>query len=767
MDRLWIGWAGTTVEDETEQTTIAAELKLQGMLPVFLSDTDVTNFYDGFSNKTIWPHFHYFTQYTQYSDEYWESYSNVNRRFAEVVGEAIQPDDVVWIHDYQLMLVPGLLRATFPTLSIGFFLHIPFPSYELFRTLPWRYPILQGILGADMIGFHTFDYMRHFLSSVYRIIGYEHTFGRLDIDGRIVKVDAMPMGIDYAKYAEHTSLSYDSNPEVKSIQETSQKVKLILSVDRLDYSKGIPQRIRAYESFLRSHKEYIGKVTLVAVVVPSRTTVGTYAALKEEIDVLVGAVNGELGTFDWVPIRYFYRAVAFDSLSALYRSSHIALITPLRDGMNLVAKEFVASKDSTKLGVLILSEMTGAANELDDAVIVNPCDSKNIIQALLTAMEMPEHEQMARMSRMQKTLKENDVKRWASCFIDAQIELQSFQKQRETQMLGSKKRHALLTAFESAGPRLLLLDVGGTLTRSRRDPRDAYPDSELLTSLEQLAKQPETVVVVISGRDSRLMTEWFGKTGVDMVAEHGAMLYKNGNWTPLHEGMDTTWMPDFRSVLEKLVKRTAGSFIEEKDYTLAWHYSTVEHKLGLNHLREIRGQLMLYSANHMTSVIEGRGVVEIRNADINKGKACSTWIQSKEWGFILAVGDDDTDEDMFESVPSSGVHCYTVRVGMKDTKAKYKVSSVFEIRSLIHMLATKDPVYVPRCAGQSPLTPLTPADASFTARIPFFYSLPLPLKITKLPECMSSSDLPFAECSSLSSGSASSIPLNIIKGHYI
>eukprot|EP00906_Rhabdomonas_costata_P002754 RCo004279 len=715
MDRLWIGWPGMTADNPEEQIAITQQLALQRMAPVFLTEKDVSQFYDGFSNKTIWPHFHYFTQYTAYNDEFWDSYSNVNRLFAEVIADEVQPTDIVWVHDYQLMLVPGLLRATFPTLSVGFFLHIPFPSYEVFRTLPWRLPILQGILGADMIGFHTFDYMRHFLSSVYRIVGYEHSFGRLEINGRCVKVDALPMGIDYAKFAEYQSK--DSSQEVRSIREISEKRKLILSVDRLDYTKGIPERIKAYESFLRTRKEYIGKVSLVLVVVPSRTAVGTYSHLKEEIDVLVGAVNGDLGTFDWVPIHYFYRPLAFETLSALYQLSHIAMITPLRDGMNLVAKEFVASKDKCKSGVLILSEMAGAAGELEDALIINPCDMKNIAQTLAAALEMPEAEQAARMTRMQRILQRNDVKAWAKCFIEAQVELQSDQQQRATYMLVGKKRRRLLSDFESAPSRLLLLDVGGTLTQTRRDPRDAHPDLEMLSTLKQILELPNTTVVLLSGRDRQTMEEWFGSLGVDMIAEHGAFLYTRGKWSLLREGMDSRWKEDFRPILEKLVTRTPGSYLEEKECTLAWHYSTVERRLGQNHLREIREQLTMYSANHMTTVVEGQDVVEIHLADVNKGKASMNWLVGQgNWGFILAVGDDLTDEPVFEAVPE-GPTFYTVKVGMGDTRAHSKIPSVGEFRSLLRLLATRDVQYLYfKNDHVSPLTPASP------------YSLPLPLK---------------------------------------
>ncbi|MEL6844850.1 MAG: trehalose-6-phosphate synthase, partial [Bacteroidota bacterium] len=299
IERIWIGWPGQPVEDPAEQESIRQQFDKDNMVPVFLSAEDVRMYYEGFSNKTIWPHFHYFTQYTDYDEEFWKTYQSVNRRFADAVESLLQEDDMVWVHDYQLMLVPGMLREASPSLSIGFFLHIPFPSYEIFRTLPWREELLSGILGADQIGFHTFGYMRHFLSAVYRINGYEHNFGKLIINNRSVNVDAFPMGIDYNKYA-FPPQGDEVSDEVRFIQEYGDRQKLIISIDRLDYSKGIPQRIQAFELFLQRHPQYHGQVSLILVVVPSRSNVDQYQELKVAIDTLVGRINGQYGSFNWV-----------------------------------------------------------------------------------------------------------------------------------------------------------------------------------------------------------------------------------------------------------------------------------------------------------------------------------------------------------------------------------------------------------------------------------------------------------------------------------
>lgn len=682
FERIWIGWPGKAVDDEMERDSISYQFQKDGMVPVFLNRRDVELFYEGFSNKTIWPHFHYFTQYTAYKETYWQAYKRVNTAFVEVIQKHIQPDDMVWVHDYQLMLVPGLLREKFPDLSIGFFLHIPFPSYEIFRTLPWRKEILLGILGSDQIGFHTFGYMRHFLSAVYRIIGVEHSFGTLNIDNRPVKIDAFPMGIDYDKYAVQEEQEVISQ-EVTFIQEYSTRRTLIISIDRLDYSKGIPQRIEAYELFLKRNPKYHGKVTLILVVVPSRSNVSQYKDLKVEIDKLVGNINGSYGTFQWIPIRYYYRSFAFESLIALYKSSSIALITPLRDGMNLVAKEFVATKQGDQTGVLILSEMAGAANDLPEALIINPNDANEIERALIQALEMPKEEQRELLDEMQVKLKKYNVKHWANNFIRQQMEVKKIQQERKTKLLSETSFNHMLAAYKKAKHRLLLLDYDGTLVGFKNDPDAASPDEELLTTIKGLIEQDGTHPVIISGRDRYTLGEWFGEMGIEMVSEHGVWQWKNKEWK-LTEGITDNWKPTIRPLLKNLEERTPGSFIEEKDYTLAWHYRKIDNELGENRVREIKDELVYFTANHNLQVLEGNKVVEVRNAGINKGNAAMMWLNRQKWDFILAIGDDHTDEDTFAAMPETA---YTVKVGLARTQAKFKVNSVEEARELLAKLS--------------------------------------------------------------------------------
>ena len=678
-EKVWIGWPGRAIEEEDERKDVQHTLSESQLIPVFLSAEEISLYYEGFSNKTIWPHFHYFTQYTTYSEDFWANYSQVNQKFAAVVIEHIKEGDLIWIHDYQLMLLPALIRAVYPEISISFFLHIPFPSYEIFRILPWRAELLNGVLGADQIGFHTYDYMRHFLSAAYRICGHEHSFGKLTIDQRIVNVDVFPMGIDYDKYAYPEQVA-DTSGSQRSIQRLLSKGrKLILSIDRLDYTKGIPERLKAFEQFIRQYPEYRGKVSLILVVVPSRSNVDQYQDLKDEVDTLVGRIDGEFRTFGWSPIQYFYRAFSFVDLTTLYKAADIAMITPLRDGMNLVAKEYIASKEDSGKGVLILSEMAGAANELTEALIVNPQDTKDMVSALLTALEMPLEQQRERLAKMAVKLKRYTVKHWAETFISEQIKLSNNKKSYKSRLLSKLNRKQIIQHYRESNRRLIFLDYDGTLVDFTNDPQQAKPDQALLQLLKELAETEGNKLVLISGRDKQNLSRWFDQLGIDMSAEHGAFFKVDGHWED-HTGASKNWKKQIYSVLESMVERTPGSFIEEKEYSIAWHYRMIDKDLGAKRFREFRDVLQYLTANLNLQVMEGNKVVEIKNAGINKGKAAMRWFQQGKWDFVMAIGDDVTDEDTFEALSSSA---HTIKVGLGQTVARHHLVSVEDVRSLL------------------------------------------------------------------------------------
>ncbi|MEL7121366.1 MAG: bifunctional alpha,alpha-trehalose-phosphate synthase (UDP-forming)/trehalose-phosphatase [Bacteroidota bacterium] len=681
IPRLWIGWPGIEVSNPDEQQEVTNNLDELNLIPVFLSNEEITDYYEGFSNKTIWPHFHYFTQYTKYSETFWACYQKVNHKFAKVVNSLLQEGDVVLVHDYQLLLLPKLIRAVFPDIAIGFFLHIPFPSYEIFRTLPWRKDLLEGILGADLIGFHTFGYMRHFLSAAYRITGYEHNFGRMKVGNRFINVDVFPIGIDYNKYA-FPSIDYLREDSTVHNKEMARTKKIVISIDRLDYTKGILQRISAFDAFLKKYPGFVGKVTLVLVVVPSRANVEQYKDLKHNIDTMVGKINAVYRTFEWEPLLYFYRSLSFEELITLYQVADVAMISPLRDGMNLVAKEYVASKEVSKKGVLVLSEMAGAVTELGEALIVNPNDRKDQVRALNEAILMNEKEQRWRLENMQNKLKRYTVQWWANTFLSELNKLMEERKKHIVKRLDGQSLIQLFDAYKKAKNRLLILDYDGTLMHFHSDPQAVSPDPALIAMLTILQNNASNKLIINSGRDKTTLEKWMGPLEIDLAAEHGVWIKKEGKWS-INPNLRSNWIPEVRNILQNVVDRTPGSFIEEKDYSIAWHYRKIDKDLGEKRVREFRDVLRYLTANADLQVLEGNKVVEVKNAGVNKGKATNEWLSDEKWDFILSIGDDRTDEDTFKALPKEA---YTIKVGLDSTVARYKLNSVDEVREFLNKL---------------------------------------------------------------------------------
>ncbi len=682
---IWIGWSGINENelDAESSRLVNEEIKKQKCVAVSLTEEDIEDYYEGFSNRTLWPLFHYFMEYSIFKEEQWEAYKRVNEKFAKVVIENLNDGDSVWVHDYQLLLLPQLIRAQKPNVTIGFFLHIPFPSFEIFRTFPWRKEILNGMLGSDLIGFHTYDYERHFLSSVKRIARLDVHFNTVIYFDRSIKVDSFPMGIDYDKFhdaAKNHNRSESEKSELRKRLEEHNKEgeKLVLSIDRMDYTKGIPNRIKAFEYFLDSYPEYKEKVRLIMLAVPSRSNVPQYKKLKRETDELVGRINGKFATVSWTPIWYFYRSLPFDDLIDLYTTSDIALITPIRDGMNLVAKEFVATR-TEKDGVLILSEMAGAAREMNEALLINPNSFENFANTLHMALTMPAEEQHNRIKFLQKRLKRYDVEKWAKDFLSSLDETIQIKNTVETKNLEGDYETKILTDFSTKKRKLLLLDYDGTLVGFKDNPKDAFPDEELYSILDALQEKEDTTVVLISGRDKDTFEKWFHAKNYTLVTDHGVWLYQHNDWIPL-ERLKIDWMQSLRPILETFVDRTPGTFIETKKYSLAWHYRTADPELASIRTNELSTVLTSMIANDSLSVLKGNKVIEIKSSNVNKGRAINHLILQESYDFITVIGDDWTDEYMFEEAPD---WAYTIKVGLAKTKANYKVKNPDTVRDLL------------------------------------------------------------------------------------
>jgi trehalose 6-phosphate synthase/phosphatase len=680
---LWIGWSGMAADEltEAEAAEIAETLRREHKsIAVDLTARDLDLFYYGFCNRTIWPLFHYFPTFTEYDNETWAAYEQVNRRFADRVMEVAEDGDYIWVHDYHLMLLPLMLKEALPHSRIGFFLHIPFPSYEVFRLLPWRTQLLRGLLGADLVGFHTYDYARHFLSSVRRILGAEHNMAQVRFDNRMVKVDAFPMGIDYEKYAGAVAL-----PEVRAERERVQQEvttpKLILSVDRLDYSKGIPLRLRAFHRFLERYPEYREHVTLMLIVAPSRTEVPQYRELKREIDELVSIINGDFGTIGWNPVWYYFRPSPFHQLSAIYAESDMLLVTPLRDGMNLISKEYLAAR-SDRLGVVVLSETAGSARELGETLTVNPNNVDEIADAIKEGLELPEDRQREKNERMHRRLARYDIHYWARDFMNKLEGIAEIQSSLRVKRLSDATRGRILEHYRRAERRLIFLDYDGTLIAYGETP--GVLDTPTRDALRRLAADERNEVVIISGRQKDFLDRTLGDIPVNIVAGHGVWVKEaQGEWE-LMEQVTPGWKAEILPIFELYRDRTPGSAVEENDYSLVWHYRRAEPELAAVRLSELKDALLSLISNLDLSLLEGNKMIEIKNTDVSKGRAATRWLEGGDWDFVLAVGDDWTDEDIFSML---GEEHYSIKVGVDISSAKYFLESPDTVRGLVQELA--------------------------------------------------------------------------------
>ena len=688
-DSLWIGWSGLTNEEIPDELApkIDKALAEHGSSKVQLTAAEVEGFYFGFSNRTIWPLFHYFLEYSEFELASWNIYKQVNQKFADAILEKADNDDTIWVHDYQLMLVPQMVREKRPDISIGFFLHIPFPSFEIFRTLPWRKEVLEGLLGSDLIGFHTYDYERHFLSSVRRLLGLEVSFNDIYMDDRVIKVDSFPMGIDYKKFSdaakEHTQRSEAQKSDLQKRLDLHKKsapdAKFFLSIDRLDYTKGIAKRLNAFEYFLNKYPQYKEKVRLIILAVPSRSNVPQYQLLKREIDELVGRINGELSTVSWTPIWYFYRSLPFDSLIDLYTTCDIAWLTPIRDGMNLVAKEYIATR-TDKTGVLILSEMAGSANEMNESLLINPNNFEQIADALKEAITMPKEEQQARNALLQKRLERYNVEKWANDFMTSLLNQKDKDLAYVSRRLSVDLMNTILEDYKSSKKQLLFLDYDGTLAGFNKDPQKASPDENLYQLLDEIAALENTDMYLISGRDKETFSRWFQHKNYNMIVEHGVWISQNGEDFRMLENVKKDWMEKIHPVLESFVDRTPGSFIEKKNYSLAWHYRNTDPDFGQKRATELNTVLTSLIANDDLSVLNGNKVMEVKSSNVNKGRAATRVFSEGGYDFVFAIGDDWTDEFMFQELPEDAV---TVKVGRQKTQAKYYVDSIKNVRALL------------------------------------------------------------------------------------
>lgn len=673
-EKIWVGSCDFSEKDwnENKDKLQSVDFSIE---PVFIKRQLYSDYYNGFSNSTIWPLFHYFPSLTQYEKQYFEAYYKVNQMFADSITKIMKPGDVIWVHDYQLMILPQMLRKANQEATIGFFLHIPFPSYEIFRLLPgkWKKQILDGLLGADLVGFHTYEYARYFINSAKMVLGLENQYSLLHYENRAVRADLFPIGIDFNKFKTASEdkevIAYKDN-----LLKNFKDKKIIFSVDRLDYTKGVNYRLQGYENFLERNPEWREKVIFILNIIPSRDKIAAYNDKKRMIEEKISAINGKYSNIQWQPLIYRYNHLPFEELCGLYLAANIALITPLRDGMNLVAKEYVAS--SKEGGVLVLSELTGAASELNDALLVNPTDTEEMADTIAAALIMPLKEQKHRMQAMQKRLSDYNIVKWVDDFLDQLSKIKKDQKKLQVKLIDANAIEKIKNDYFKADKRCILLDYDGTLAPLAKTPSEARPSNELIKFLQELLSDKKNEVVIISGRDADTLQKWLGHLKLNFIAEHGAFIrYKNGEWES-QTNVPSGWKEEIRPMLQAYVFRCPGSHIEEKQNTITWHYRNSHPDLGFLRSRELLNNLSQLAANSPLQVIDGNKVLEVRLTGMDKGMTALKVTNKFAPDFTVCIGDDTTDEDMFTALESKA---FTIKVGNGATAAKYNIASQKEV----------------------------------------------------------------------------------------
>jgi len=656
-EMLWVGWPGVFVEEGSERDALTRLLLRRGCLPIYLSRSEVDLYYNGYCNNVLWPLFHYVPlsfesklSETKNMGLQWRAYQDANDLFARVILTAYQPGDAVWCHDYHLMLLPSRLKDEHPSMKVGWFLHTPFPSSEIYRMLPVREELLVSVLAADLIGFHTYDYARHFVSACSRILGFEGTPEGVEDNGNFTRVAAFPIGIDPGRFTQALETER-VQAHINELRQRFQGRKVMLGVDRLDMIKGIPQKLLGFEKFLSEHPEWRDRVLLVQIAVPTRTDVPEYQRLTSQVHEIVGRINGRFGTLGSVPIQHLDCSLAFTELCALYAVTDVCLVTSLRDGMNLVSYEFVACQ-SKNAGVLVLSEFAGAAQSLGaGALLVNPWNVNDMAAALEDALTMPEAERRERQRQNFTHITMHTAQAWADTFVselnDTHVEAELRRKRIPPQLFPSR----LIDSFVQARHRLIILGYNATLTlqtdHTKKQSRSGVlPMKPIKTTsrvhpvsqecLQRLCDDPTTTLCIFSGSERNRLSQAFAHLPkLWIAAENGCFIRPPlegkhstlsagdpGKWITMVETSNFDWIESVQLVFDYFCERTPRSYVETRETSLVWSYKYADPDFGRQQARDLLQHLWTGPiSNAAVDVIQGAKSVEVRPIGVSKGAA--------------------------------------------------------------------------------------------------------------------------------------------------
>ncbi|KAG1453405.1 hypothetical protein G6F56_007581 [Rhizopus delemar] len=723
-ETIQIGWTGPIKDTATNNLLLSEDLaeedvsKLEtllmekgSMVPVFL-DSKSRGHYEGYCKEVLWPLFHYLV-WSDNADclsekQYWEDYVSVNQQFAKKIADCYRPGDLIFINDYHLLLVPEMLREMIPDAPIGLFLHAPFPSSEIFRCLTTRKEILSGFLGANLVGFQTYSYARHFIGACTRVLGCESTQTGVSVNGHIVSVGTFPIGID-AKRVDQFRQEPGVADKVKAIRAMYPGKKIIIGRDKLDSTKGVTHKLHAFEKFLRDYPEWRKQVVLVQVTTP---TFGDNSKLESKVSELVSHINSMYGSLEFTPVHHYYQDVDRDEYYALLSVADVGLITSLRDGMNTTSLEYIICQQEQH-GTIILSEFTGTAGSLGAAFIVNPFDIAGVAKAINEALILSPEDKATRHAQLYSYVVEHSAAYWSKSFAKQLAEsTQNFRLQSHAAPALDSDRFK--TAYRESKKRLMFFDYDGTLAPIVSVPTDAKPSQEMLDYLQTLCDNPANDVWVVSGRDQACLEEWLGKVkNLGLSAEHGCFWKTAGtdHWINALEDIDMSWKKDVTEIFDYYTERTEGSFVEHKKSSITWHYRMADEEYGAFQAKECQNHLeSSIVSKRPVEILVGKKNLEVRPMMINKGEVVKRLLAiTPDADFVFCAGDDKTDEDMFRTLSAhyfaryqetnsetswetfkSSLYSVTVGPPKKKSMANWQVESPSDIIQLLNIMANDD-----------------------------------------------------------------------------
>lgn len=726
--------------DPNDQDDIA-QILLENFkcVPAFIPDDLFRKFYLGFCKQQLWPLFHYMLPLSpdlggRFDRNLWQAYVSVNKIFADKVMEVINPDDdFVWVHDYHLMVLPTFLRKRFNRVKLGFFLHSPFPSSEIYRTLPVRDEILRALLNSDLIGFHTFDYARHFLSCCSRMLGlsYESKRGYIGIEyyGRTVSIKILPVGIHMGQLQSVLELA-ETESRVSALRNRFKNQTVLLGVDDMDIFKGISLKLLAMEQLLVQKPDKRGKVVLVQIANPARGRGRDVQEIQSETYTTVMRINQRFGRPGYDPVVLIDTPLQFYERIAYYVVAECCLVTAVRDGMNLIPYEYIISRQGNekldkvlglsplapKKSMLVVSEFIGCSPSLSGAIRVNPWNIDAVAEAMESALIVSESEKQLRHEKHYRYVSTHDVAYWANSFLqDLERACKDHMRRRFWDIgfgLGFRvialdpnfrklSVEHIVSAYKRTKNRAILLDYDGAMLM--QGSVSSALNAEAVAILNSLCRDTKNVVFLVSGKDRKTLTEWFSsceKLGI--AAEHGYFLRPNqdAEWETCVPGCDFYWKQIAEPVMKLYTETTDGSYIETKESALVWNYQYADPDFGSCQAKELLDHLESVLANEAVSVKSGQHIVEVKPQGVNKGLVAERLLvtmRQKEMlpDFVLCIGDDRSDEDMFEVIRSAKEgptlspvsEVFACTVGRKPSKAKYYLEDTTDILRMLQGLS--------------------------------------------------------------------------------